>query len=89
LNQGLYQLSYSHLATGQNECVVVGRADHLDGLIDLELVGLVVVVEPLNLAVLGGHQLQIRTGAPQRLPRPSQLNLLNHCQSQETQSSSL
>ncbi len=62
--------------TGQDECVVVGRADLFDGLVDLELVGLVVVIEPLNLAVLDGHQFQIRTGALQSLPRPSQLNLL-------------
>ena len=60
-------------AAGQHERVVVGSADLLDSLVDLEGVSLVVVVEPLNLAILDRHDRELRT-RPSRAPPKALVN---------------
>ena len=64
-------------AARQHEPVVVGRVGVGHGLVDLERVGLVEVVEGLDLAVLERDQLRRPAGLLDRLPRLGQLDLLD------------
>ena len=64
-------------AARQHEAVVVGRVGVGDRAVDRERVGLVEVVEGLDLARLGGEQLGLAALALDRLPRLGQLDLLD------------
>ena len=61
-----------------HECVVLLRADIGDLAVDVEGVGLVVVVEALDLALLERDELRLATGLFDRLPRLGELDLLDH-----------
>src|SRR6266508_2395917 len=63
---------------GEDEAVIVARVGLLGRLVHLERVGLVVVVEPLNLAFLDRDQFELRAGLLERLPRLGELDLLDH-----------
>ena len=63
---------------GKDERVVVVRARILDGAVDRERVRLVVVVEPLDLALLERHQVDLAARVLHSLPRLRQLDLLDH-----------
>ena len=64
-------------AAGQHEAVVVGRVGVRDRLVDPERVGLVEVVEGLDLAVFDRDQLGLAARLLDRLPRLGQLHLLH------------
>ena len=64
-------------AARQHQPVVVGRVGVGDGLVDRERVGLVEVVEGLDLAVLDRDQLGLPAGLLDGLPRLGQLHLLD------------
>ena len=70
-------------AARDHERVVVVDARVLDGAVDLERVGLVVVVEALDLALLERDQLRRAAGLLDRLPRLRQLDLLDHVGGEE------
>ena len=63
---------------GLHEAVVVRCVHFLDRLVDLEGVGLVVVVEALDLAGLQRHELRLSAGFLHGLPRLRQLDLFDH-----------
>jgi hypothetical protein len=63
---------------GDHQRVVVGSVGLLGELVNLVLVGLVVVVEALELAGLDRDQLRRRAGFLERLARLDELDLLDH-----------
>jgi hypothetical protein len=65
-------------AAGEHERVVLVGARLLDGAVDRDPVGRIEVVEPLDLAVLEGDDLDRRARVLERLPRLDQLDLLEH-----------
>ena len=70
-------------AARQDEPVVLRRVGVLHGRVDRERVGLVVVVEPLDLAALERDQLRGAAGLLDGLPGLSQLDLLDPVRGEE------
>ncbi len=62
---------------GQNEAVVIGGISLRDNFVYRERVGLVQVVERLDLASLGRQELELGPGPFERLPGLGQLDLLD------------
>ncbi len=65
-------------AARDQQRVVVADRHFLDGLVDLDLVGRVEMVEPLDLAVVDRDDLGLRAGVLERLARLLQLDPLEH-----------
>src|SRR3954454_22125125 len=64
-------------AAGDQQAVVVVGADIVERLVDRELVGVVEVVEALDLAALEADEVSLRTGVLERLARLDELDLLD------------
>ena len=70
-------------AARENQPVVIGRVGVLHPTVDLELVGLVEVLESLDLALIEGDEVCLGALVLHGLPRLGQLDLLHAVGSQE------